>query len=29
MLDTTDEEETEYKDYEVSIQGDRFISNIY
>ena len=29
MLDTTDEEETEYKDYEVSIQGDQFISNIY
>ena len=29
MLDATDEEETEYKDYEVSIQGDRFISNIY
>lgn len=29
MLDATDEEETEYKDYEVSIQGDQFISNIY
>ena len=29
MLDTTDEEETEYKDYEVSIQGDQIISNIY
>ena len=29
MLDTTDEEKTEYKDYEVSIQGDQFISNIY
>ena len=28
MLDATDEEET-YKDYEVSIQGDQFISNIY
>lgn len=29
MLDATDEEKTEYKDYEVSIQGDQFISNIY
>ena len=29
MLDATDEEETEHKDYEVSIQGDQFISNIY
>lgn len=29
MLDATDEEETEYKDYEVSIPGDQFISNIY
>lgn len=29
MLDATDEEETEYKDYEVAIQGDQFISNIY
>ena len=29
MIDATDEEETEYKDYEVSIQGDQFISNIY
>ena len=29
MLDATDEEETEYKDYEVSIQGDQYISNIY
>ena len=29
MLYATDEEETEYKDYEVSIQGDQFISNIY
>lgn len=29
MLDATDEEETEYKDYEVSMQGDQFISNIY
>lgn len=29
MLDATDEEETEYKDYEVSIQGNQFISNIY
>ena len=29
MLDATDEEETEYKDYEVSIQEDQFISNIY
>ena len=29
MLDATDEEEPEYKDYEVSIQGDQFISNIY
>lgn len=29
MLDAIDEEETEYKDYEVSIQGDQFISNIY
>lgn len=29
MLEATDEEETEYKDYEVSIQGDQFISNIY
>lgn len=29
MLDATDEEEIEYKDYEVSIQGDQFISNIY
>lgn len=29
MLDATDEEETEYKDYEVSIQGDQCISNIY
>ena len=29
VLDATDEEETEYKDYEVSIQGDQFISNIY
>lgn len=29
MLDAKDEEETEYKDYEVSIQGDQFISNIY
>lgn len=29
MLDATDEEETEYKDYEVFIQGDQFISNIY
>ena len=29
MLDATDEEETEYKDYKVSIQGDQFISNIY
>ena len=29
MLDATYEEETEYKDYEVSIQGDQFISNIY
>ena len=29
MLDATDEEVTEYKDYEVSIQGDQFISNIY
>ena len=29
MLDATDEEETEYKDYEVSIQGDQFISNMY
>lgn len=29
MLDATDEEETEYKDYEVSVQGDQFISNIY
>ena len=29
MLDATDEEETEYKDYEVYIQGDQFISNIY
>lgn len=29
MLDATDEEETEYKDYEDSIQGDQFISNIY
>ena len=29
MLDATDEEETEYKDYEASIQGDQFISNIY